>query len=197
MITLEPVWQDSAQVHIHRALLTATAHPGEVFDISRWTGGDDAALGVLATLVDGAVTCADPDELLNERERSLLGIMPAELAHAAFVLLAGRKAPPSDCLVSRGSLLTPERGATVILICDRIGDDGPANDLRLWLEGPGIPRRRSLACTSLDPAWIAWRSHHCRGFPQGIDVVLADTRRIAVLPRTTRMTIATDQMSEA
>jgi alpha-D-ribose 1-methylphosphonate 5-triphosphate synthase subunit PhnH len=192
MITLEPIWQADSQTHIARALLGGAGHPGEIRDLSRWISGGDAMIGVLATLVDGAVTCADPQGLLGSRELALIGANQVAVTEAAFVLMSGALAPPGDFTVQRGSLLAPERGATLIVRCAQLGDDG----ILLRLEGPGIPRLRTLACDGLHPAWIAWRDRHCADFPLGIEMVLCDRERIAVLPRTTKVSLTADHRKE-
>lgn len=183
MITLEAIWSDTAQSSLYRSLLAACSHPGEVMDVAAALDGQRAFLGVLATLVDAATTLADLDQVLDVQEHSLLGAITAEPATAAFVVARGSSAPAEDLILARGELLTPERGATLVLDCVRIG----AGSLRIDCAGPGIAEATSLAVEGLHSAWLDLRARHCARHPLGIDLILCDERRITALPRTTRI----------
>lgn len=183
MITLEALWTERNQAHLHRILLAAFAHPGEVLDMGEALDGRRALLGVLAPLTDAATTLADPDRLLDRRDHDFLGASITDAAHAAFVVARGGTAPAADLTLARGDLLAPERGATLVLDCDRIG----AGSLRIDCTGPGIAEATAFAVEGLHPAWLELRRRHCARHPLGIDLILCDERRIAALPRTTRV----------
>ncbi|MCK6487395.1 MAG: phosphonate C-P lyase system protein PhnH [Planctomycetes bacterium] len=179
MITLAEPWTAAAQGRINRALLAALAHPGEVVDLGA-AGGGRAALAALATLADAAVALCDLHRLLDPAERSLLGAGEAGAAEAPFVLADGARAPDAGLRLNAGTQLRPESGATLVLECAEVG----AGALALQLSGPGNAAARGLRLDGLDPAWLALREEHA-GFPCGLDLVLADRRRVACIPRTT------------
>ena len=180
-LLLEPVWTAAAQARLYRAVLAAHAFPGEVVDCRAWLGGRPAAVGILAALADGAVTLAEIDDILDPRERSLVGAETATVGEAAFVVASGANAPADDLRLARGEIIAPERGATLILVCVAVGE-GP---LRLSMSGPGIDGSARLAVAGLDPRWIDLRTAHNRRPPLGIDLVLCDGARVVALPRTT------------
>lgn len=181
MITLAEPWTAAAQGRVNRALLAALAHPGEVVDLGAAAGGR-AALAALATLADAAVALCDLHRLLDPAERSLLGAGEAAAAEAPFVLADGARAPAAGLRLNAGTQTRPEAGATLVLECVEVG----AGPLALRLDGPGNADVRDLRLGGLDPAWLALREAHA-GFPCGLDLVLADRRRIACIPRTTRI----------
>jgi len=57
----------------------------------------------------------------------------------------------------------------------------------LTLTGPGIAAQAGLSPSGLAPAWLDARARWCADFPMGVDLVLADQTRLAVLPRTTKI----------
>lgn len=182
-------WQAATQQRVFRQLLNTFAYPGriETLDVTdRHAERDktEALLFVLAVLLDGAVTLADPDGLVGEDDWRRLEVRrePPECAH--FVVARGAAVPAFNPTI--GSLENPEHGATVILAVERIGEGGS-----LWLSGPGIAEERvELRVAGLDPAWLAKRERWNAGFPMGIDLVLVDAARVAALPRTTRIQLA-------
>jgi alpha-D-ribose 1-methylphosphonate 5-triphosphate synthase subunit PhnH len=184
-LLLEPVWTAAAQARLYRAVLAAHAFPGEVVDCRAWLGGRPAAVGVLAALADGAVTLADLHGLLDPRDLGLIAAAMAPVSAAAFVVASGATAPSEDLRLEKGEILAPERGATLILVCQAVGEGA----LRLALSGPGIDGSARLAVAGLDPAWMALRATHNRRPPLGIDLVLCDGARVAALPRTTAVEV--------
>lgn len=165
-----------------RRLLDAAARPGTLAELGPELEGATAWLAVLSVFVDRAVTFADPQELLADRERAFLPHRSAHPGSAAWLLLDGRRAPPADFAPELGSLEEPERGATLVLRVEGLGRGRP-----LLLAGPGIDGVRAIAIDGLDPAWIAARASWCELFPRGVDLVLADREQALVLPRTTRI----------
>mgnify|MGYP006299216285 FL=1 len=173
------IWQPKAQQRMFRELLQAMARPGTVVDLEPFLDGDDALAGVLATLVDGAVTLADPDGLLSEGLWNFTQATPAASEAAGYVACAGRAAPSFEpCL---GDLKNPERGATLIVAVERVGD-GPC---RWSLSGPGIQSSSTLALAGLASAWFDRRREWNAHFPLGVDMFFCAGPRVAALPRTT------------
>ncbi|MDO9445774.1 MAG: phosphonate C-P lyase system protein PhnH, partial [Dehalococcoidia bacterium] len=89
-----------------------------------------------------------------------------------------------------GPLEEPERSATVVVLCDAVGE----GDLVLTLSGPGVDGETTLRVGGLDAAVVKARAERNWPFPTGIDLVLVDPRgRLASLPRSTTATIAAPQ----
>jgi len=183
---LDTLWTVEAQARLFRAVLAAHAYPGDVVDCRAWLGGRPAVAGVLAALADGAVTIADLDGSLDPVDADLIGSRPTSSGAAAFVIASGAQPPVEGLQLCRGELLAPERGATLILICQAVGE-GP---MRLGLSGPGVIETGCrLALAGFDAAWLELRTEHNRQLPLGIDLVLCDGARIAALPRTTSVQV--------
>lgn len=176
MIALDHPWTAEGQRLAFRAVLDAWSRPGTIADLGRWSGGGRARLAVLAGLCDAATTLHDTHGLLDDGDRSRLGAVAAVAATAAFVLADGTR-DPDGLRPSRGTLLSPEQGATVVLDCQAVGE-GPA----LRLSGPGVDGMQELRVLGVDPRWWTARSQWC-AFPLGVDLILCDARRIACMPR--------------
>ncbi len=182
MIAIPRVFTPSCRQRVFRRLLDATARPGTLATLGPELEGAPAWLAVLSVFVDRAVTFADPQGLLDARERAFLPHATAPAERAGWLLLDGRRAPPAEFAPTLGSLEEPERGATIVLRVEALGRGRP-----LRLEGPGVDGRRLVAVEGLDPGWLAARSAWCAFFPRGVDLVLADRERVLVLPRATRI----------
>jgi alpha-D-ribose 1-methylphosphonate 5-triphosphate synthase subunit PhnH len=181
MIGLDPVWGELAQASIHRRLLEAFAAPGRVVELDVSCGGATAQTAVLATLVDHAVSLADPQHLLDTGVRELLGAPQAPVLEADFVLMPGHEPPPAGFACRLGGLLTPERGATLLLSVPVLPDEGDGPGCH----GPGVMPGTVLRCVGLHPAWLLWRGALHRLLPDGIDIMLTAGRRLVALPRST------------
>lgn len=168
-------WHPSAQQQAFRSLMTAFSYPGRVMSIGH--GRDDTQQLLLATLVDGATSLADATGQLHEDDWRLLGVQPASIDTARFVLADGMV--PLDATPALGSLENPDQGATVILRVDSL-HHGTA-----WrLSGPGIPHHNRLLVTGMDPRWWHQRTQWNAGFPMGVDMVLIAEQGMVALPRT-------------
>jgi alpha-D-ribose 1-methylphosphonate 5-triphosphate synthase subunit PhnH len=137
------------------------------------------------------------------------GARPATIERASYVL-AGE---PLDRLpvsaIHPGTLLEPDRGATLILACSVVTDDGDVasrgldqNGTRgdaavnvrettvLSLQGRGIAGRRSLVVDGAVASVLRRLSEREDEYPLGVEVILADPDgRVVSLPRTTRWTM--------
>lgn len=178
---LEAIWQPATQQRLFRELLEAFARPAVAHDLSGWLAGATPLRAVLATLVDGATTLADPDGLVAAGDWPLLQACAEAPALARFVVASGRCAPAFEpCL---GTLESPERGATLVLQVERLGRGNQV----LHLTGPGIKGARHLSLAGLHEAWLARREQWTATFPLGVDIIFCDTQAVAALPRTTRI----------
>lgn len=176
----DTVWSDAAQQTCYRALLQATARPASVHRVS--SGEQPAWMLVAATLLDGAVTLADPDHLLPAEHFPFIGAQAVSAETANYILADGSRVPAFQPML--GTLDQPHLGATVLVVVAGLGD-GP---LCLECQGPGIPDQRNLRLSGLDPGWISARTQWTRRFPMGVDLLLADDQHVAALTRTTRTT---------
>lgn len=180
-MSIEKAWTPEVQQSVFRVLLESTSRPGKVFELPRNHSGLNPVLAVLATLVDGAVSLHDRTNTLEKRVWNFLQARPEAPEKANFILASGSSSPDfSPCL---GSLESPEKGATLVITVDALGD-GP---LSLDLRGPGIQSRHGLNLGGLATGWLKLREAWNGSFPKGVDMILVDDLRTCVLPRTTQL----------
>ncbi len=178
-------WHPLTQQGVFRQLMRAFSYPGRVETLCDAVAADDmrgsALTRVLATLLDGEATLADPDCMLDPHTLALLEARTVPVEQAQFVVVLAEHAPRFEPAL--GSLESPERGASVILRVACLGEGST-----LHLAGPGIDGAAQLQVRGLDAGWLAARTNWNAGFPLGIDLILVDDQRAAALPRTTRIT---------
>jgi alpha-D-ribose 1-methylphosphonate 5-triphosphate synthase subunit PhnH len=185
--SIEAIWQPPTQQQMFRKLVTAMSRPGHVVNLADCLAGRRAFTGLLATLVDGEVSLADPGNLLDEADWPLLEVQPGEIDQANYVLADGRQPPPQNFQPNLGDLSNPERGATLILDID---DVSHAAQTPLTLSGPGIDGTTTLSVTGLADDWLRRRTDWVCAFPLGVDLFICDATRAAAIPRTTQITEA-------
>lgn len=173
-------WHPQAQQLFFRCLLEAFSYPGRVVDFGATP--DDTLTRLLATLVDAGVTLADPLNQVSADDRRRLDVQLVLPDRARFVISQGVHAP--DYQPELGTLESPEQGATVIVCVESLGEG-----VRLGLTGPGIGDESTLHVVGVDPAWWTHRSRWNASFPMGVDLILLSSRRLAALPRTTRIRV--------
>src|SRR5690606_21616063 len=105
----------------YRHLLDALSYPGRIQRLDPALTGVHAAVAVLASLCDGGSTLADPHAQLSAQELGLLAAVSADAAHAAFVVVDGRRTPTDIPRPQTGTLEEPEQGATVIIVVESVG----------------------------------------------------------------------------
>lgn len=180
----ESIWQADVQQRVFRELVEAFSRPGDIRDLSTCVDGASAQRTVLATLMDGEMTLADPHGQIAEVDWPLLQAKPGATEIARYVVAKGHRAP--DFQPPLGSLESPELGSTILIEVDSVGQGA----LSLDLAGPGVDGRRALRLAGLHPDWLTRRADWVGGFPLGVDLLLSDTTRIVALPRTTRIRIS-------
>lgn len=180
----ESIWQAGVQQRVFRELVEALSRPGDMRDLTTCVDGAAAQRAVLATLMDGEMTLADPHGQIASADWPLLQAKPGATESARYIVADGRRAPDFQPLL--GSLESPEFGATVLVEIDCVGEGA----LTLELAGPGVDGKRTLYLAGLHPDWLARRADWVGGFPLGVDLLLSDTRRLVALPRTTRIRIS-------
>jgi alpha-D-ribose 1-methylphosphonate 5-triphosphate synthase subunit PhnH len=173
---------------VFRAALQALARPGQ---ISTFPEGADFPVGaarhayaLLLALADQEVTLAvtGADEPTTRFASLGTGSRLVPVPQAEYLLAVE---DPGALLLQlhRGTLETPEDGATAIIAVEELGGEG----LRLRLAGPGIPGTNTLAVRGISPATVAARNEACQDYPLGIDLFLVDREgRCVGIPRTTQ-----------
>lgn len=178
---IEAIWQAGVQQRVFRELVEAFSHPGEIRDLTRHVGDISAQRAILATLMDGEVTLADPLGRVTPTDWPLLQAKQGDAENARYVVARGAQAP--NFQPALGTLESPELSATVLIAVDEIGQ----GELALDLAGPGIEGKRPLRVTGLHRDWLVRRAEWVCDFPLGVDLLLADARHVVALPRTTRI----------
>jgi alpha-D-ribose 1-methylphosphonate 5-triphosphate synthase subunit PhnH len=183
MLIPEPIWQAEVQQLVFRELVECFSRPGKVRDLLDNDSTSNASLAVLATLVDGETTLADPHAQIVSSDWPLLQASKAAVDKASYIVVDGQQAP--DFEPTLGTLESPEFGATILFNVAEVGD-GPQT---LHLSGPGIQQSRELQLSGLHPAWLQQREEWVAAFPLGVDIIFCAATRIVALPRTTRVTL--------
>lgn len=174
---------------VYRALLRATANPGELVALPRT--GTEAPLDALTVLLDHEATFAVVGEGAREAgERLALetGASVVPLPEADFALALGGGFDGALGELKRGTLEAPAEGATAFYAVRRLSERGP---LTLHLSGPGVPGERAVAVEGLAEGEVGAILETRAGYPLGVDVYLVDRDGAAVgLPRSTRVRAA-------
>lgn len=169
-----------------RALMEAMARPGRIGRLAQLPDSPPplapAAAAALLALAD-AQTPVWTDAPAEARAWIAFhtGAPLVESPEDAEFLLATGPIPALARLRA-GSDEAPQEGAT--LIAQVTGFD-PGTGWRL--QGPGIATSHHISVTGLPPDFVdQWRTN-ARGFPRGVDVVLAAGDSLLALPRTVRI----------
>jgi alpha-D-ribose 1-methylphosphonate 5-triphosphate synthase subunit PhnH len=177
---------------LFRAILDAMAHPGRVVETTAPGAApaplDPASAAVCLTLLDVETplwldaAAATPE--VHEYLRFHCGAPAAAgPGTASFALIADPAGLPPLDRFAQGTDERPERSTTVVVQVGALA--GAAGGHRLT--GPGIAGETRLHAAGLPAAfWRDLTDNHGR-FPRGVDVLLTAGRRLAALPRTTRV----------
>ena len=204
-------------VELHRAqrafrsVLGAFARPGTVQSIELAPGNParpaalDAALEAATRLfVDQAVTFCVADSETDATTAYLTSethARRAPLRDADFVVVPARAdaqtAREAVAEACRGTLTSPEKGATVLMGCARLAEvpeDGQVAEPAVHvvaLRGPGVERENRFAVDRVD--WLRARAERGDEFPCGIEIVLVDPEgRVVAIPRSSSATLVGD-----
>lgn len=204
--------REDAELHraqrAFRSVLDAFARPGTVQSIELAPGNParpaalDAALEAATRLfVDQAVTFCVADSEMDATTAYLTSethARRAPLRDADFVVVPARAdaqtAREAVAEACRGTLTSPEKGATVLMGCARLAEvpeDGQVAEPAVHvvaLRGPGVERENRFA---VDRAgWLRARDARGDEFPCGIEIVLVDPDgRVVAVPRSSRATL--------
>jgi len=173
-------WSPVAQQQAFRRILNAFSYPGRIVRLDR--SAAHALPIVLATLLDPAATLADPCEVVSPQDRQRLGACGVDASRAQFVVMPGSRLP--DFEPSLGVLESPEQGATLLLVADKLTDSGG-----LRLKGPGIRDSATLHVEGVNDRWWTLRERWNGSFPLGVDVLLLCRDSLAAIPRTIQITV--------
>jgi alpha-D-ribose 1-methylphosphonate 5-triphosphate synthase subunit PhnH len=172
-----------------RAVLDAMAHPGRVVTLAPLAAPaplGDASAAVCLTLLDlDTPVWLDPAAATAEVVTYLRFHCGAPVvgapAAARFAVIADAPAMPPVDAFEPGTDERPDLSAMLVIqVKDLVGGRGPR------LTGPGIEREARLEAVGAPALWPGLRATAAR-FPRGVDVVLCADRRLAALPRTTRV----------
>ncbi len=180
MIELDSVWHPETQQATFRQMLEAYAHPGNGYPIHQQPA---SVLSLLATLLDGAVSLADPHQLLSASDWPMLQVQRRAVEEADYIVCRGDALPTFSPKL--GSLENPEHSATLIVVVE----DLRQGELRLRVQGPGVKSRNEITLNGLHIEWLAQRQQWVGEFPLGVDLLLFDGLRVAALPRTSKVEV--------
>ncbi|SFR90811.1 alpha-D-ribose 1-methylphosphonate 5-triphosphate synthase subunit PhnH [Halomicrobium zhouii] len=166
-----------------RALCDATSRPGTVADV----GTTPAGHAILATVVDHEVRTWTDDDALRSALESRGRFDPAEPAEADLLHTHGQ--PDWDVReCSRGSLVEPSDGATVVYRVDGLEAGSDSALTIVELTGPGVDGTRRLSVGL--PAGELERLREAQStYPRGVDAYLASERRVAAIPRSNELEV--------
>lgn len=175
---------------VFRLVLDALVHPGRIVTVppdilpSNDSCLSDAAAAVALTLLD-LETAIWLDAGLGHAAAFLRFhtgspvVQQPKASHFAFVG-DWRSLPPLS-IFALGEEDYPDRSTTLVLEVPRLEDHGP-----LTLRGPGIWDSAHID-TGLNAAFWRARGTLASMFPLGLDLLFTCGRRLAALPRTTRV----------
>lgn len=178
---------------VFRAVMDALARPGTIHPLITDLAPPAPLTAELAAV---ALALADADaplwldaalandpavaEFLRFHTGARIAADPAE---AAFALVSDPAACPAFTAFAQGTPAYPDRSATLVLAVADLSDNGG------WrLEGPGIKGSATLSAAPLPADMRDRLARNHAGFPQGVDLILAASGRLAALPRSTRVT---------
>ncbi|MGF1581149.1 MAG: phosphonate C-P lyase system protein PhnH [Gemmataceae bacterium] len=181
MISLDAIWMPETQQRIFRKVLRAMSYPGRLVDFEAELDAAPAMVGMLACLLDATTTFCDLDELLPSQTIELLETQVANPNEAEFVLGDATREPPETFRPKLGDIYQPHRGATVVLVCERLGKGQSV----VRCTGPGVNGTEEVCVLGIHQRWFDARERWVSHFPMGVDMLLCDNARVVGLPRTT------------
>lgn len=176
---------------VYRLMLDAIARPGKILTLQRldvypphcMTG---FAAGLAFTLLDAETGFAVLPANGHWQDYVALntGARPVAAERAEFLLVDGKEYAPQILSLNRGSLPSPEGGATLFVMVGNIAADG--GGVRLTLTGPGIKGRAAITIDGLNIANLDNIVALNQEYPLGVDTFFTDPHgNLAALPRST------------
>ena len=178
---------------IYRLTLDAMARPGKVNFLSARrlnppSGLNQAAAAVALTLLDNETGfCVLPSEqAINDYLMLNTGAAFYPVNFAEFIIVSGKENHAQLREVCCGTLISPEKGATLIIMVDSLG--ATASGMKLQLSGPGIKDSSYLHISGLDKENLEVISEMNQEYPLGVDVIYADNAgNVACVPRSSSL----------
>lgn len=187
---IDAIWLADTQQILFNSLMQTLARPGLLSQWSAWIEPNPVHLAVLATLLDGEVSLADVNSLLNPSYWPLLQAQSATIELADYILCDASK--PVPFAPKLGTLASPDFAATLILKVGSLSSE--QGDICLALTGPGVNGQTHVYVSGIDQFWLAKRNEWCSTFPLGVDCIFVDDSQIMGLPRTTKLEIEQTNM---
>ncbi|HYG88136.1 MAG TPA: phosphonate C-P lyase system protein PhnH [Azospirillum sp.] len=184
----EPVL-DSQRVF--RAVLDAMALPGSLADLPLHVTApaplDAATAAVLLALADVETPVwldgASDNDGVRRHLRFHCGCpLTPDAGAADFAVVTEPAAMPALSAFKAGTDEYPDRSATLVVQVPTL-----SKGERWTLSGPGIRDRAQLSPGGLPAGFRDWLAENRAAFPRGVDVIFTSGRRLAALPRTTRL----------
>jgi len=178
---------------IYRLTLDAMARPGKVnflpeLRLNPPSGLNQAAAAVALTLLDSETGfCVLPyDQAINDYLRFNTSSAVCPINFAEFIIVWGKEKYTELREVCSGTLISPEKGATLIIMVDSLVAAG--GGMKLQLSGPGIKDHSFLYISGLDKDNIQIITEMNQEFPLGVDVIYADNAgNVACVPRSSSL----------
>ncbi|MGH8931273.1 MAG: phosphonate C-P lyase system protein PhnH [Egibacteraceae bacterium] len=181
-----------ASQQVFRELLGVLARPGTLGRLGAMA--PHPALLVPLALADVDVGVAVLDHRAGQSDEwerlvcKATGARRMSLDRAEIVVALRSITPGEVRSLRRGRADAPERGARLVVACDRIAKDG--GDVAVELAGPGVAGTTRLGLDGVPADAILALAQVNAGFPAGVDTFLvAAGGAVAGLPRSTRVTI--------
>ncbi|ERG97260.1 phosphonate C-P lyase system protein PhnH [Haloquadratum walsbyi] len=200
-LDIDPV-HDTRQTF--RTLCTALSHPGTIKEV----GVTPADHAVVATLVDHELQAQIDDEELRSALDARGRYEAADADEADIIHTRGT--PSWDIRnVSRGTLLEPSDGATVIYRVETLTTpassssspsrsaferDGTINHDVVRIDGPGVPAETDRTVTiGLPPEELDRISIAQSTYPRGVDVIITTAESVLAIPRSVSISRVTHE----
>jgi alpha-D-ribose 1-methylphosphonate 5-triphosphate synthase subunit PhnH len=179
---------------IYRLVLDAMARPGKlnslpVVSINPPSGLSQYAAAAALTLLDSETGfCVLPDnQMIVDYLLLNTGAASCPLTVAEFIIVIGATAGLELSDVCRGTLISPEKGATLIIMVDRLATAAGTGS-KLTLRGPGIKGEAILYISGLNKSILEAIASLNQEYPLGVDVVYVDhAGTVACVPRSSSL----------
>lgn len=179
-------------------IMRTLSEPGTVRSLpSELHTRDVPAIGWLAlALADVGVNVAANQTALRNSNPPLTDTVAeatgATITHldSAWIALLDQPTATELAQLPRGSALEPELGARLAIAVDALGREPATSSTELVLTGPGIPGRRTLYTSGVNPDVLAGLGRSSGEFPAGLDTWLfTPDGLVAAISRSTTLTI--------
>ncbi len=170
---------------IFRIILKGMSHPGKVYRLPVFTGGEHSVADLLGCLMDNEVSFAVIDdrdlETVLARHTNSSQVSSED---ADYIIVRNGTTRGKLAGFKRGSLEYPDTGATIVYLVDDLSEGKGG----IVLSGPGVKGTVFLRITGIDPGELQLLSEINSEFPLGVDAIFLDRGwNIACIPRSSRI----------